>query len=222
VLEKRPDDQALIGNLSAVEKSVGEFMFYMHRYPEAGEAMRHALALDEQRLANAPYHARIRADVAISLNILSRLAMSQDDVAGAVALRERALAIRRQLAAADPQNVELQERLAVSLSLLAESYNQQTRHREAGAHAAEAVRLLQGLAGTTKPPLLTRRLWAASMELAIADLRQGHLSSACATHARATALVETLRRAKSVDQSYQEQVHHWAREFAPHCGNTAE
>ena len=91
-------------NAALAEKKVGALLEKLGDLPAAAELYRKAILLDRERSDSNPLDALARLDLSFSYGSLGNCLGQTGDFAGALENYGRALAIRRDLAAADPKN----------------------------------------------------------------------------------------------------------------------
>ena len=69
------------------------------------------MALDEARVANDPMHQRAKLDVSFDYRRFGHHYLAKRDLPDAIEYQRKTLAMRRDLAAADPKDVWKQDRL---------------------------------------------------------------------------------------------------------------
>ena len=118
ILEAAPDEAPNQRNVALVCKYLGALLEPTQPAAARPHYVR-ALELDERRLSRAPDDRQIQLDVAISASNLASVADIQGDVAVAAPLFARSLALRRQLAETDPNDVFAREKLGYLLARVA-------------------------------------------------------------------------------------------------------
>jgi tetratricopeptide (TPR) repeat protein len=185
-------------NVALVEKYLGGAY---EQVPDPASSLRHsqrALELDERRLAQRPASPQVRLDVAIDLANVAGALEDQRDYERATPLRTRSVQIRRALAADDPQNAQVGDRLTHAVNALAHVEALRGRFDKALRHSDEALRMARGAAGTNDSSALFN-LAAALAVRGYIDEHRGQAVASCRAYGEANALLE---RVKPIDQTY--------------------
>jgi tetratricopeptide (TPR) repeat protein len=145
-----------------------------------------ALDLDEKRLQKEPHNQRMQFDAAISRANVASVAEALGDLSAAAQLFDRSLALRRQLAAADPSNMQALGRLGFLLGRLARFHAERDNAR-ARALGREAVDVLQRVADVGRDASSPHELAYALGELAKVEQHAGDRMGACRAFRRSDA-----------------------------------
>lgn len=106
-----PADPGRLRNVAIMRKNLASVLFEQKRIDEAVEQSRSALALDLKRAELRPADSSARMDVSFDYGLLGQQLAESGRIEGIECLR-KAVAIRRNLAAADPEDRRAPERLA--------------------------------------------------------------------------------------------------------------
>jgi tetratricopeptide (TPR) repeat protein len=140
-LERKPDDLTRLRDLASVERLLGENHRLAGNPAKGLEHYRRARELAERQLALQPgstLAADQLATTLVDLGLLS-LTMVPPDSREAVAMLERALLMRREMAEADPRNVRAQRAVGWTLGALAQAEAESGRAGAARSHLDEAM-----------------------------------------------------------------------------------
>ena len=181
LLAEGPEQPQRQRNVALVEKYLGALL----PYDQAASHFKRAAELDEKRLATAPDDRQAQFDTAISLASLAEVNETQGDLDGAARLLERSLAIRQRLAATDPGNVQVSERLGYVLARLAGLQLKRGALSAARPRAHEAVRVLQAVFDVTKDRTAQETLAYAWLEVGQVERAAGDRGASCRAFQRA-------------------------------------
>jgi serine/threonine protein kinase len=197
VLDRAPDDPDATRSWALCHKRMGAIMNRNERWADAAEHYRLALAADESRAARAPQNAPARRDVSVTCVDLAIALNNLGDPSGAAALLRRALAIREDLARADPSNVLAQIDLISVRWRLASTRLKEGDWRTTLRELAPAMEAAEKLAGPNRQHLVdvlytrSRAFQAAGqMQAALADRRRGFAVSRSLMEGQPTANME--------------------------------
>jgi tetratricopeptide (TPR) repeat protein len=193
LLAEQPDSLDYMRNVALVEKYVGEQYGDRDDWTNAVSHYRQALQLDQQRLARLGANRTAQMDLAIDLSGLARAQWNTGQFDEAAAGYTRTLALRQQLADADPQDVLARSRVAFAHYMLGRVLLDQHRPSEALDHEVEAVRIQEQLAQTD--PMHANELGRYLNQLGAAQQQSGPLHVACQTWRRAESVLTSLRLA---------------------------
>jgi len=173
LLAEQPDSAQSQRNVALAEKYLADLL----PVDEAEPHWRRAVELDERRLTANPANRQAQFDTAISIAGLASISEMRGKGAEALALLQRSVGIRRSLSDSDPADVLARERLAVTLSNLA---NVQLNAGDIGSarrSADESVHILESLGGMAGE--LPGRLGFAWFQLGLAEKAGGRTGPAC-------------------------------------------
>jgi tetratricopeptide (TPR) repeat protein len=192
LLAEAPDDPVRQRNVALVEKYLGGQYQVLREYDMALGHYVRARDLDERRLAAAPSNRTALFDLAIDVGNVANI----DQIAGrlpeAAAGYERSLAMRQQLAALDPQDVQVVARVAFMHVRLTNLYVRLKRTREALAHARLAVATTEKLAAVDADG---KRSFASNLiTLGQVEALAGDRAAGCRSVRRSSAVVADLGR----------------------------
>ena len=190
MLEAQPDEAPNQRNVALVCKYLGG-LFESKDPAAARPYYARALELDEKRLARAPDNRQVQLDVAISASSLASIADNQDDVALAAPLFARSLALRRQLAETDPNDVLAREKLGYILARVARFHTPRDP-RAARALALESIAVSTPVFEKTRDRSAHDTLARGWLELALVEQQLTNRPAACAAFRRAATLYTAL------------------------------
>jgi eukaryotic-like serine/threonine-protein kinase len=196
LLAERPDDPNRMRNVALVAKYLAAEYELANLNDDAERETARALELDERRLALAPTDRTVQFDVS---NDLVGLAASRTVTARydeARALLDRAVALRRQMAAADPKDILAPSKIGSVEWRQAENAILAGRRAEARNWADRAVATLSGVRTRTDDAIVLRDLAAAHIVLALAHGEAPDAGPRCDAVRRAMAIAEELRARK--------------------------
>jgi tetratricopeptide (TPR) repeat protein len=165
LVQEYPNDSECLLNLASLWSQIGSTFEWERRLPEAADAFRKSTVLREQLFAADPQDVSVQRDLLIAYGHLGDLTgnpmfLNLGDPRGSVAWYQKALAIARQMAAADSSNARARNDegmalLRIGTSQVAEGENRaalETLQRSAmlleplGAAAPQNASLAQNLA----------------------------------------------------------------------------
>jgi tetratricopeptide (TPR) repeat protein len=117
LLTRKPDDQDRQRSVARIEKYIAA-IFYPRDPDRAFEHMKRASELDEQRIKKSSNDPIAKLDWAIDLSQWADYYEMKKDLRKAIDFTRRSLALRREIAAANPKDAWAQERLAFILQRL--------------------------------------------------------------------------------------------------------
>jgi tetratricopeptide (TPR) repeat protein len=186
-------------------KDNGQILFHLRRAEE----------LDDQRVRANPSSREAKLDLSFDYSQDANFQVSRKkDLPSALALFEKTLAIREKLAASDPKDIRLRDRILFAELWIAKILVQLKRPVEASAHAESAFRIANELYSHEPSPHYRAQLaWAyhASGNSAAA---LGRHRSACDAWAEARRLHEENQRAGLNDASVTDGLAGLARDLA--------
>jgi non-specific serine/threonine protein kinase/serine/threonine-protein kinase len=164
-------------NVALVQKYIGSHYEQADDFAQALVHHLRAKALDETRLAARPDDRQAQFDVAIDLSNVAYAQWRTDHPAEAAVMYEQSLAMRKQLAAFDPNDVLARSRVAFVHTKLSAIYGQLGRTTVALEHAHEAVKLAESMVGLD---VLHRIAFAQDLQsLGVAEGRVGDTAESC-------------------------------------------
>jgi eukaryotic-like serine/threonine-protein kinase len=144
LLAAKPDDLDRKRNVALCHKTLSAHV--AKRDPaRAFQHVRRAAQLDSERLAAEPDNAQAKIDYTFDLSALGDYHSSRREYDDALRQFERALALRRELWAADQANAQARDRLAYMLMRVAEMQMLAGRHRLAAPLLQESVAQVRAL-----------------------------------------------------------------------------
>lgn len=159
-----------------------QFCVIHFRLRDLEAAVREASAayrLDKERYAEDP--AGVRADLSSDIGMLAVIYAQTRNFAKAIPMFEEQLSLRRQVAAADPEDWMARIRVGATLSRLTFNLTKAGRPREALVYGEEAVRIQRSaLAADPKNQLAGLEFLYATLDLALAYEATGDKRRACA------------------------------------------
>ncbi|MCC6988021.1 MAG: hypothetical protein IT181_03420 [Acidobacteria bacterium] len=173
LLAEAPDDAQRMRNVALVSKNLVDIYNLQGARAEADGHAARAAELDAARLAKAPNDRQTRLDAAISF---AQLGTRQRDERERLALYERSLALREQVAAEDPSDRFARLLLRRSLAQVARARFLLGDRAPARADARRAVELFAGDASVDAAD----RQWRGWAHLILADATVIQPVSACA------------------------------------------
>ena len=191
-LAEKPDDPQQQRNVALVEKYLGAVLDENIGDAEALPHFGRALELDEKCSARDPTNRQAQFDVAIDLGNVALLAERAKRFDDAYAMLSRSLEIRQKLWASDPQDARAKSRVGYVQMRLAAIDTQRGRTVSALAHAREAVRIQETVAGATKDLPVRHELAEGLMALAGAETAAGMRPAACASARRALLIFQVM------------------------------
>lgn len=151
MLRAKPFDPKRQRNVAIINKSIAGYWLGFDA-ARALPYLQRALAVDEQRFAKDPGDQGIKLDLSFDYSQFGQYYSMKNELPTAIGYQRKTLAIRRDLAASDPEDVWKQERLAWTLTSIAYLQIKTRDYRAALASLEESRRILdrQGLskAGT--------------------------------------------------------------------------
>ena len=142
LLKARPSDPRRQRDVALINKSIaGSWLAF-----DAARALpylQRALAIDEQRFAKDPGDQGIKLDLSFDYSQFGQYYSVKGELPTAIRYQRKTLAIRRDLAASDPQDVWKQERLAWTLTSIASLLIKTRDYRAALANLDESKRILE-------------------------------------------------------------------------------
>jgi tetratricopeptide (TPR) repeat protein len=144
LLRAKPSDPKRQRNAALIHKLIAAYW----KGPDIDRALpylQRALALDEARLANDPGNQGAKLDVSFDYSQFGTYYETKKDLPTAIEYQRKTLAIRRDLAASDPQDVWKQDRLAYALTSTADLLIETNDYRSALAILDEARRISERL-----------------------------------------------------------------------------
>ena len=217
LLARRPDDSGHQRNAALVEKYVGGFYETSRDYAAALPHHLKALGLDQRRYDRAPADRVAKLDVAIDLSNVAYAHWRRNALTEAIDVYRRSLAMREELLASDPRDVNAVGRVAFVESQLGEVLRVHGETGEARDHLRHAIQLFQR-AGSTHDSNQADQAgaWA---HLAMLETVRGQTGSACEATARAFALYrEVSERARVLSEEGREDPLIEAARRAAACG----
>lgn len=193
LLAERPDDSDRMRNVALVAKYLAAEYDIAGRPADVERETARALELDERRLALAPNDRTVQFDVSNDLVGLAALRTAAKRYVDARLLLDRAAALRRQMAAADPKDALAPAKLGSVEWRIAENEWLAGHAAETRSWAERAVRTLDGARTRADDTIVLRDLTAAHVVLALATPSPG---PRCDAVRRATELVQSLRTRK--------------------------
>jgi serine/threonine protein kinase/tetratricopeptide (TPR) repeat protein len=178
LLAADPESDQNQRNVALVGKYLGGIFEVDRDYEAARAHYARALELDGKRLLKAPDDQRVQFDAAISFANVASVSEALGDLEAAAGLFDRSLTLRRQLAAADPTNMQTMGRLGFLLGRLARFYNVRDNAR-ARTIGREAVDVLQHVDKVSRNASSRRELAYALGELAKTEQQAGDRMAAC-------------------------------------------
>jgi non-specific serine/threonine protein kinase/serine/threonine-protein kinase len=180
VLAEQPDNLQRMRNLALTEKYLGSLAQQIGERADGIPYFERALALDERRLAANPGDRQARFDVAIDLANTASGLEGRHDYERSIPMRLRSIEMRRALAAADPQDVQLKNRLSHALQGVAAVEMHLPAHlSDAAAHAQEALAIARETLKAAPDAVSRVQLADSLATLAGIQARQGHRAVAC-------------------------------------------
>jgi tetratricopeptide (TPR) repeat protein len=141
LLKAKPSDPRRQRDVALINKSIAGYWLAF----DANRALPYlarALAVDEQRFAKDPGDQGIKLDLSFDYSQFGQYYSEKNDLPTAIRYQRKTLAIRRDLAASDPQDVWKQERLAWTLTSIASLLIQTRDYRGARPNLDESKRIL--------------------------------------------------------------------------------
>jgi non-specific serine/threonine protein kinase/serine/threonine-protein kinase len=183
-LRRRPRDMLVTANLSLVDR-------YRALYGDRASQLRNlhnAEQLDAQRVAANPLDSKARVDLSIDLAEIGGRYLdvgAASDPAAALAYYHRALALREEVAAADPKDVMARTRVAFAQLAVARALLQTGRPSESIPYARQSLALL-GPIVASNPANHSARAWMVEDYLRIGEAarRLGRATQACSAFRR--------------------------------------
>ena len=186
LLASRPDDDQMQRNVALVGKYLGSIL----EIPNPSEARKHymrSLELDEKRLSATPSDPRVQFDAAISYSNVAAIDELSNHPETALPLFEKSLALRRQLAAADPANVQTRDRLAYLLVRMAQF--EETRDPKRSRRLSdEAIQILMPLVTATNDSVSRQTVASAWYQIGVLERMDRRTDASCAAFRRAQSL----------------------------------
>ena len=201
LLAKSPEDPGRQRNAALVNKYLGGFFERTDLATARGHHQR-ALDLDQKRFDRAPDDRLVQFDLAIDLSNVAYIRWRLLELADAIALYTRSLAMREQLMVSDPKDSLSREKVAFTQHQLASVYRDQGEARSALDHYRLAI---DGFNKTTSLSEQGREKRAASWaEVGALEAASGHGNESCEAFRRAFVLYQSLsvadRRAGDTDR----------------------
>jgi tetratricopeptide (TPR) repeat protein len=149
MLRAKPSDPRRPRNVALINKSIAGYWLSFDA-ARALPYLQRALAVDEQRLARDPGDQGIKLDLSFDYSQFGQYYSMKGELPTAIRYQQKTLAIRRDLAASDPEDVWKQERLAWTLTSIAHLLIKTRDYRAALASVDESRRILdhEGLSKT--------------------------------------------------------------------------
>jgi eukaryotic-like serine/threonine-protein kinase len=189
MLRAKPSDPKRQRNVAIINKSIAGYWLGFDA-ARALPYLERALAVDEQRFANDPEDQRIKLDLSFDYSQFGQYYSAKGELPTAIRYQRKTLAIRRDLAASDPEDVWKQERLAWTLTSIAHLQIKTRDYRAALASLDESRRILEHQ-GLSKSDTMADY---ASALIAEGEVNRGigNEPAACAQFSKARDLYETL------------------------------
>jgi len=118
LLRAKPSDPSRQRNAALINKALAGYWLGVD-FARALPYLQRARELDEARLASAPAHQGAKLDLSFDYSQFGEYYLNKHDLFTAIDYQRKTLAIRRDLTAADPQDVWKQDRLAWTLNSIA-------------------------------------------------------------------------------------------------------
>ncbi len=189
LLKAKPSDPRRQRDVALIHKSIAGYWLGFD-VARALPYLQRALAMDEQRFARDPGDQGIKMDLSFDYSQFGQYYSWKGELPTAIRYQRRTLAIRRDLAASDPEDVWKQERLAWTLTSIASLLIKTRDYRAALANLDESKRILEhpGLSN-----LGTMTDYALVMKTAgEANRALGNEPAACAQFSKARDLYDKL------------------------------
>ena len=144
LLRAKPADPSRQRNAALIHKFIAGYL--LNADPDrALPYLQRAMALDEMRLANDPTHQGVKLDLSFDYSQFATYYAVQEDLPTAIGYERKTLALRRDLAASDPQDVWKQESLAWTLTSMAKLLIQSHAYRAALPYLDESKKISERL-----------------------------------------------------------------------------
>jgi eukaryotic-like serine/threonine-protein kinase len=153
LLAAKPGDSNRKRNVALCHKYMGAILLMSDgsRPVASGSArglahLQEAVRLDGERLAAEPHDPQAKLDYSFDLSVLGSSQVDRAEYADAVQSFERVLAVRRELVATDPANVQSRDRLADTLVRLGAAHVMAGQPRQGEPLLREALAIAENLA----------------------------------------------------------------------------
>jgi eukaryotic-like serine/threonine-protein kinase len=144
LLRAKPSDPLRQRNAAVLHRSMASYWLDLND-DRALPYLQRAMALDEARLANDPGNQGVKLDLSFDYSQFGEYYENKHDLPTAIEYKRKTLAIRRDLAASDPQDVWKQDRLAYALASTANTLIETHDYRAALAYLDESKRIIERL-----------------------------------------------------------------------------
>jgi len=181
LLKKEPGNLGRQRNVALGHKYIaGNLVDHGGDLESAEFHLNRAEQLDAARAAGHPQDRQAKLDLSFDYSQDAGFQLNRKkDPPKALDLFQKTLALREELAAADPQDAQAQQRLVFVENLLALTLLEMKRPSEADPHASRALRLSQQLYAREESPLNREQLARAYQVLGQAEEGIGHRQPAC-------------------------------------------
>jgi len=190
ILQRDPASAKKMRNVALCCKYLANSLLNKFDYARALEFARRARALDDACLTKAPGDRATLLDLTNDLGTIGRLQLELGDPRQAIVTLRQNLEIRQRLAAADPRDALLAERLGRSHQSLGMALLAAGETQEAWTEYQAALELFRkALAATPDAPRLQEATADVLLGLAQAAVRMNRPQDACSLFAQSQALV---------------------------------
>jgi non-specific serine/threonine protein kinase/serine/threonine-protein kinase len=220
LLAKSPSDPANQYNAALAHKTLGAYLGTHHHYDEAIGHFQRALQLDRARSAAVPTNAKAKLDVSFDLSEIGGNSLDRGNVTVAAENYRAALDIRRQLLAADPENMFLRGRVAYVDLAVADIDLKMKKVQEAQTYYRDALKLVESILQRDANNRSDRHLMVqayvglARVEQRIGAAHAGHGGQGCTYFLLAEAIARVPGYTAHPGSDAEEQLQQARKEFA--------
>ena len=198
LLRAKPTDPSRQRNAALVQKYIANHWVGVDPN-RALPYLQRALALDEARLASDPGNQGAKLDLSFDYSQFGTYYQAKHDLPNAIEYQRKTLAIRRDLAASDPQDVWKQDRLAYVLTGISDNLIEIHDYRAALANLDESRRILERLGISDKGK--TSEYAGTLYSIGDANRGLGKEQAACEQYSKARDLYRKLGPSRSNSDS---------------------
>ena len=214
LLSKSPGGDARLRNAALGHKYVAGSLEYGKDNAQILFHLRRAEELDDQRVRANPSSREAKLDLSFDYSQDATFQVSRKDLPSALALFEKTLAMREELAASDPKDIRLRDRILFAELRIARILVQLKRPLESSARAQSAFQIARELYSHEPSPHYRTQLAMAYHASGNSADALGRHRLACDAWAEARRLHEENRRAGVNDASLTDGLAELARDLA--------
>jgi tetratricopeptide (TPR) repeat protein len=217
LLAAHPGENSHQRNVALCLKTLGGTLVRRKQRDEARAVYRRALELDRQRVAAHPNDAVAKLDLSFDYGELG--VTYDDDPLTALELFSQSLALRRELAAADPRDARVQGRLAFGVLRMGGQHFRLGHYDEALKHFAEGVEISKALLAKSPGDLAAKSTLASGLyDVGDAAIKLGDRRRACDSYRASLATYADLASRNPMGTEEQAKQDSLRRTMAANCG----